>query len=49
MGPNRLVQIYGSKKIVSRNWFKLKDLKKTNKKKHGNVIKTDTSSKLKYY
>ena len=52
MGPNRQVQIYGSKKIGSRNWFKklvqtYRSLKR--KEKKGNVTKTDATSKLKYY
>ena len=49
MVPNRQVQIYGSKKMGSRNWVKLRHLKKIINKKHENVMKTDTSSKLNYY
>ena len=55
MGPNRQVQIYGSKKMVSRKWVKLTDKKKNKKQKkrkcHENwyVIKTEILPKLKYH
>ena len=64
MGQNIKVQIYGSKKMGSKNWVKLRVLKrrvnqnwninntqmiKKKEEKKGNVTKTDTSSKLKYF
>ena len=48
MGPNRQVQIYWSKKMGSKNWVKLTDLKTfPNSPNSGVLIKTEMSPKLK--